>query len=178
MFKKIILALIVLLAGIAVFIASRPDDFRVERSILLNAPAPVVFEHINDLRKSNEWSPWTKIDPNMKQTYEGPAAGVGAKYAWAGNKDIGEGRLEIIESRPNELVRTNLEFLKPFKATNTADFTLVPQGGQTQFTWSMYGKSNFLGKAMSLVMNCDKMVGDQFEKGFASLKTIVEANRG
>ena len=114
------------------------------------------------------------MDPNAKEVHEGPAAGAGAKMSWSGNNKVGEGSMTITESRPNDFVRFRLEFLKPFAATNTAEFTFKPQGNQTVVTWSMFGHNNFMGKAMGLIMNCDKMVGGQFEKGLAQLKSVAE----
>src|ERR671919_223025 len=119
--------------------------------------------------------PVGKIDAAMKQTYEGAPAGSGAIYTWGGNKEVGEGRMAITESRPSELIRIKLEFLKPFAATNTAEFTFKPEGSQTIVTWSMSGKNNFMAKAIHLIMNMDKMIGGQFEKGLASMKSVVEA---
>jgi hypothetical protein len=114
------------------------------------------------------------MDPACKNTYEGPPAGTSANFAWAGNKKVGEGRMTITESQPADLIRIRLEFLKPFKATNTAEFTFQPEAGQTVVTWSIFGKNNFMGKAFGLIMNYDKMVGGDFEKGLASLKSIAE----
>jgi hypothetical protein len=169
--------LAIIAAAIAVlilFIATRPPEFRVTRSGAIPGPVSAVFPHVNELRKWEPWSPWARLDPNAKSTFEGPAAGAGASMAWAGNNQVGEGRMTIIESRPNELVRFKLEFYKPFKATNTAEFTFKAQGDQTVVTWSMFGTNNFLAKAMNLVINCDKMVGGQFEQGLANLREAVE----
>jgi hypothetical protein len=135
-----------------------------------------VFEQVNDLQKFQDWSPWAKIDPQYKVTYDGPPAGSGASFAWAGNRQVGEGRMTVIESRPSELVRFRLEFLKPFKTTNTAEFDFKSAGNQTEVTWSMSGKNNFIFKAVGLFMDSDKMVGGQFEQGFANLKSVVEAH--
>jgi hypothetical protein len=173
MLKKILIVLAVLIVVFIVLVAMRPDDFRVSRSATIPAPTAAVFEQVNDLHKFQEWSPWAKIDPNCKLTYDGPPAGVGASFAWAGNKDVGEGRMTVIESRPGESVRFKLEFLKPFKATNTAEFNFKSAGNQTEVTWSMFGKNNFMMKAVGLFMDCDKMVGPDFEKGLANLKTVV-----
>lgn len=173
MIKKILIALAVIIVVLVVVVAMRPDDFRVTRSATIPAPAAVVFEQVNDLHKFQDWSPWAKMDPNWKVTYDGPSAGIGASFAWAGNKDVGEGRMTVIESRPGELVLLKLEFLKPFKATNTAEFNFKSAGNQTEVTWSMYGKNNFIFKAVGLFMDCDKMVGPDFEKGLANLKAVV-----
>lgn len=173
MLKKILIALAILILVFVIIVLTRPDDFRVSRSATIPAPAAAVFEQVNDLHKFQDWSPWAKIDPNCKVTYDGPPAGVGASFAWAGNKDVGEGRMTVIESKPGELVRLKLEFLKPFKATNTADFNYKSADDQTEVTWSMYGKNNFMMKAVGLFIDCDKMVGPDFEKGLANLKTVV-----
>jgi len=175
MFKKILIGFIVVLALFAVVVSLRPSEFHVERSASISAPPAVVFEQVNDLHKWQAWSPWAKMDPAAKVSYEGPTAGTGAVFHWDGNKDVGAGSMTIVDSRPNELVRFNLEFLKPFKGTNTATFAFKPQGDQTKVTWSMDGKNNFIAKAIGLFMDCDKMIGGQFEKGLAEMKTISEA---
>ena len=119
-------------------------------------------------------SPWAKLDPSMKKTHEGAPAGTGAIYSWSGNDQVGEGRMTLTESRPSELIRIKLEFMKPFAATNTTEFTFKPEGNQTMVTWSMFGMNNFIAKAFGLFMNMDKMVGGDFEKGLASMKSVVE----
>jgi hypothetical protein len=130
---------------------------------------------VNDLRNWDAWSPWAKLDPDAKFTYEGPAAGVGAAFSWSGNRKVGAGRMAITESRPNERIRFQLDFLKPMRASNTTEFNFRPDGGQTEVTWTMSGKNNFLGKAFSLFVNCDTMVGGDFEKGLAQLGSVVAA---
>ncbi len=174
MLKKILIGLTAVIAVFLIVAALQPADFRITRSATIAAPPAAVFERINDLHKWNDWSPWAKLDPNAKNTFEGPPAGVGAGMAWAGNSEVGEGRMTITESKPVELVRMKLEFIKPFAATNMTEFTLKPEGAQTAVTWSMSGTNGFMGKCMGLIMNCDKMVGGQFEKGFVNLKAIVE----
>jgi polyketide cyclase/dehydrase/lipid transport protein len=174
MWLYILLGIVAVIAGFVVFIASRPSEFRTSRSAKMAAPPSAAFDQVNNLRSWDAWSPWAKLDPDCKNTYEGPSAGKGAKFHWAGNNQVGEGRMEIIDSRPSELVRLRLDFLKPFKATNTAEFTFKPEGGQTNVTWSMFGRNNFMFKAMGLFMNCDKMVGGQFEQGLANMKSVVE----
>jgi uncharacterized protein YndB with AHSA1/START domain len=175
MLKTILVALAVIIVVLVVIVALQPSDFRVTRSITISAPPPAVFAQVNDFHKWEAWNPWGKIDPAMKQTYEGAPAGVGAIYTWAGNNEVGEGRMTITESRPSELIRVKLEFFKPFAATNTAEFTFKPEGNQTLVTWSMFGEKNFMAKAVHLVMNMDKMIGGQFEKGLADMKSVVEA---
>jgi uncharacterized protein YndB with AHSA1/START domain len=153
----------------------RPSDFRVSRSAAMAAPPAEVFPHVNELRNWEAWNPWGKMDPNCKMTYDGPPAGVGASYAWAGNNKVGQGRNTITESKPNQRVQFRLEFEKPMKATNTAEFTFQPDGDQTIVTWTMSGKNNFVGKAFGLIMDFDKMCGSQFENGLAQMKSLVEA---
>jgi hypothetical protein len=174
MLKIILISLAVIVLVLVIIIALQPSEFRVARSTAISAPPPAVFARVNDFHKWEAWNPWGKIDPAMKQAYEGAPAGTGAVYTWAGNNEVGEGRMTIIESRPTELIRIKLEFFKPFAATNTAEFTFKPEGNQTAVTWSMFGEKNFMAKAVHLFMNMDKMIGGQFEKGLASMKSIVE----
>ncbi len=164
-----------ILVLVVVVVAMQPAAFRIERSTLIAAPPTAVFPFVNDFHNWIVWSPWAKIDPAMQQTYDGAAAGNGAIYTWTGNKKVGEGRMTILESRPNELVRIKLEFMKPFVATNTAEFTFVPQGNQTKVVWAMTGQNNFMMKGFNLLMNMDKLVGSDFEKGLASMKAAVES---
>ena len=171
----IVLAVIaVILILFLIVVALQPSKFRVERKATIAAPPDVVFDHVNSFHKWNDWSPWAKLDPNAKDSYDGPEAGVGAKFAWDGNKQVGQGRMTIMESRPSKLIRIKLEFLKPFSCTNMAEFTLEPQGNQTLITWAMTGEKNFMSKAFCMFMNMDKMVGSDFEKGLASMKSLAE----
>lgn len=174
MLKKIVIALVVILAVFLVVVAMQPAEFRVARSTTIAAPPAAVFSQVNELKKWEAWNPWGRLDPAMKLTYSGPASGVGAAYAWSGNNQVGEGRMTITESRPNERVRFNLEFLKPMTGTSEAEFTFKPKDNQTEVTWTMTGKNNFMAKAVCLFMNMDKMVGGSFETGLSTLKTIVE----
>lgn len=173
----ILLALAIIAILFIVIIAGRPDEFVVSRSTRISAPPERVFPHVNDLHAWEAWSPWAKMDPNAKMTFEGAAAGVGAGYTWDGNKKVGAGRMTILESRPSNLIRLKLEFLRPFKATNEAEFTFKPEGNQTVVVWSMSGKSNFFFKVFGLLTDCDKMIGKDFEKGLASLKSVAETNK-
>lgn len=174
MLKFILLGLTAIVAIFLIVAATRPDDFRVSRTATIAAPAPAIFEQIDNLQNWNAWSPWAKMDPSAKYSYGGPQSGVGASCAWAGNNQVGEGKMTITESKPGELVVMQLEFVKPFAGTNTVEFTFKPESSGTNVTWSMEGKNNFMGKCIGLVMNCEKMCGDQFEQGFANLKGIVE----
>jgi uncharacterized protein YndB with AHSA1/START domain len=174
MLKIILLSLAVIVVVLVLVVALQPSTFQIARSTSIAAPPPAVFSQVNDFHKWEAWNPWGKIDPAMKHSYEGAPSGPGAIYTWTGNKEVGEGRMTITESRPSELIRVKLEFFKPFAATNTAEFTFKPEGNQTVVTWSMYGDKNFMAKAAHLFMNMDKMLGDQFDKGLASMKSVVE----
>jgi len=177
MLLKILIPVAVIVLGVLVVVAMQPADYRVTRTATIAAPAAAVFAQVNDFHKWQAWSPWEKIDPAMKRTYEGAPAGTGAIYAWVGNKEVGEGRMTVTESRPSELIRIRLEFVKPFRATNVAEFTFEPRGDQTAVTWTMTGQKNFLTKAIHLFMNMDRMVGGSFETGLAQMKALVEGNR-
>lgn len=172
---KTFVILAVLLAAFAGYVSVQPDDFRYTRSLTMNASPETVFAQVNDLQNWNAWSPWAKLDPNAKSTFEGPQAGQGAAMKWAGNSDVGVGTMTITESKPAELVRFKLDFKEPFETTHQADFTFKPTTtGGTEVSWSMYGQNNFIGKAMSVVMDCEKMVGEMFDNGLGNMKTIVE----
>lgn len=166
----VILAIIALLA----YAASRPDTFRVQRSIRVQAPPEKVYPLLADFRRWSEWSPWEGRDPAMKRSMSGAASGRGAVYEWSGNSKVGQGRMEIIEAAPPSSVRVQLDFLKPFEAHNVAEFVLAPAGGSTDVTWAMYGPSPFISKLMSVFMSMDRMVGRDFEAGLASLKAAAE----
>jgi Polyketide cyclase / dehydrase and lipid transport len=175
MLAIILIALAVIVVLFLIVVALQPSDFRVVRSATIFAPAPAVFAQVNDFHNWEAWSPWAKLDPALKQTHEGAPAGTGAIYSWAGNSRVGEGRMTLTESHPSDLIRIKLEFMKPFRATNVAEFSFKPEGNQTAVTWSMTGKNNFMAKAMHLFMNMDKLVGGYFEKGLAQMKSVVEA---
>ena len=177
MLKKILLVLALAVVALLVVVATRPDTYHVERSIEIDAPPAIVFPAVADLKNYAEWSPWEKRDPAMKKTFSANTAGVGASYAWEGNKDVGKGKMSITESRPPERVVQKLEFLEPFPAVSDVTFDLKPNGSGTRATWSMDGKSNFMGKAFSLVMSMDKAVGKDFEEGLANLKRVSEAKQ-
>ena len=175
MLVKILIGLALLVVLLVVVIAVQPSEFRITRTATVAAPPSAVFAQVNDFHKWEAWSPWAKLDPAVRNTFEGAPAGPGAVFAWAGNNKVGEGRMTITESRPNELVRIKLEFMKPFAATNTAEFTFKPEGDRTAVTWSMFGHNNFMGKAVCLVMNMDKTLGGEFDKGLAAMKSVAEA---
>lgn len=179
MLKALKITIIVVAAAVAVLLvaaATRPDSFRVERSIVIKAPAERIYGHIADFRAWPAWSPWEKKDPALKRQFDGPASGRGASYAWEGNQEVGSGRMEITEVTPPSKVTIDLRFLKPMAARNTAEFTL--QGGGenagTRVTWAMHGPAPFLTKLMDMVFGLDRMVGPDFETGLANLKAVAE----
>src|SRR5207253_1313324 len=159
----------------ALFVATRPATSRVSRAIAISAPPAVVYAQVADFHRWDAWSPWAKLDPTMKTTFAGPVAAPGSSYAWLGNDKVGEGKMTIVEARPGEMLRIKLEFLKPFASTNSSTFTFAPKGGGTDVTWTMEGHNGFAGKAFSVFMNMDKMIGNDFEKGLAQLKAVAEA---
>lgn len=173
---SIIVGILIVAAVVTILIlaALKPDTFRVERSATIDAAPDKIYPLINDFHAFGTWSPYEKLDPAMKRSYEGPASGVGAAYAWEGNGNAGIGRMEIVESIPNEKISINLDFKKPFEAHNIVEFTLVPQGDATTVTWSMHGPVYFQHKIMHVIFNMDKMVGDQMTEGLANLKAIAE----
>jgi len=175
MIKKILLGLVVVIVVFLIVVATRPADFRVERSLAIAAPAQALFEQVNDHHNFNKWNPFLKVDPNVKNTYSGPDAGVGAVCAWDGNSDIGAGSSTITESKPGELVRMRMDWKRPMEGTSTVDFTFKPEGDKTVVTWAMYGKNGFIGKAFSIFMSCEKMCGPPFEQGLADLGKLVTA---
>ena len=174
MLKTIALILVVLVAAALLYAATRPDSFRVERSSTIKAPPEKIFALINDLHQWEAWSPWEKIDPALKRTYSGAPAGKGAAYAWVGNKEVGSGSMEIVETTPPAKVALKLDFTAPFEAHNMVEFSLVREGDATRVTQAMFGPSPFISKLMSLVFSMDKMVGAKFEEGLANLKSIAE----
>jgi uncharacterized protein YndB with AHSA1/START domain len=176
MFKKILIALVVVVAGFLAFAATRPDSYRVERSTKIDAPASVVFSQLEDFKAWQAWSPWEKRDPAMKKTYEGPPTGVGSSYSWVGNKEVGKGKMTIVASEPPSQIKYRLEFIEPFTAVANTAFTLAPEGGKTAaVTWVMDGTNNLVGKIFSVFMNMDTSIGADFEKGLAGLKAVSES---
>ena len=161
----IVVVLIVAAAAVVAYASTRPDSFRVQRSASIKAPPDKIFSLINDYRNWLQWSPYENRDPEMKRTYSGAAAGKGAKYAWEGNKSVGSGEMEIVDTAPPRKVLIKLDFMKPFEAHNVAEFTLEPQGEATNVTWAMHGPVPLLAKVMHMVMDIDKMVGTDFAAG-------------
>jgi uncharacterized protein YndB with AHSA1/START domain len=174
MIKASAIIVAVLLAGILIFAATRPDTFRVQRSTNIKASPEKIFPLINDLQRLGTWSPYEKRDPAMKRTFGATTAGKGAVYEWDGNKNVGKGRMEIIDAAPPSRIVIKLDFIAPFEGHNVAEFTMHGKGDATHVTWAMYGPANFVSKLMGIFFNMDNMIGKDFEAGLASLKTIAE----
>jgi uncharacterized protein YndB with AHSA1/START domain len=174
MLKKILGGVLVIVAAILIFAATRPDNFRVERAATINAPPEKIFALLNDFHQWSAWSPWEKLDSNMTRAFSGPMLGVGSVYEWSGNKDVGMGRMEIAsEAAPMRLL-INLDFLEPFESHNTAEFTLESRGESTNVVWSIQGPSNYVMKVMTVFTSMDAMMGKDFEAGLANLKALAE----
>ena len=174
MLKIIGLVIVILVAGVLLHAANKPDSFRVERSASIQAPPERIFSLINDLRAFNTWNPFEKKDPNLKGRYSGPSNGRGAGYAFDGNKDVGKGSIEILESSSPSRVTMRLSMVEPFEVQNTVEFRLVPNGGATKVTWAMQGPAPYLAKIIHVFIDMDRMVGKDFEAGLASLKALAE----
>lgn len=176
MMKKIAIGVGAIIAGILLFALTRPDSFAVQRTAQINASPDQILPLIADFHRWAEWSPWEKLDPNMKRTYSGAESGQGAKYAWEGNNKVGAGSMEIVDLSSAAPMRVGmaLHFIKPFEAHNKAEFTLMPVVGGTQVTWSMSGKNSYPSKVMSILINMDKMIGKSFDEGLANLKAVIE----
>jgi hypothetical protein len=173
MVKSILIIAVLALAGLLLYAAARPDTFSLQRSTVIQAPPDKLHALINDLHQFNTWNPYDKKDPAMQGRYSGPAAGPGARYAFKGNNEVGEGSLEITASTPSQ-VTMRLDMSAPMQASNTIDFTLVPRGSATEVTWAMQGACPFIAKLMGVFINMDAMIGRDFEAGLAGLKAIAE----
>lgn len=160
---------------VLVVASTRPAVFEVKRSKTIRATPDRVFSFLNDFHQWPSWSPWEKLDPAMMRTHSGAASGKGAIYAWTGNKKVGEGRMEILETSAPTKLTIKLDFLKPFEAHNTTEFNLQAKGPETELTWAMRGAQPFMFKVMSVFMNMDQMIGKDFETGLANLKAAAEA---
>ncbi len=171
------IVLAVLIVSLLAYASTQPNFFRIERSITINSLPEPIFAVLSDFHQSESWSPWEKLDLSMKKALSGSVRGVGAIYEWDGNNKVGQGRQEILEATSPSKVLIQLDFFRPFKARNTAEYTLTPHGHATQVTWAMFGPQSFMGKVMCLFMNMDKMVGKDFETGLANLKGHVEGSR-
>jgi len=172
--KNTLLVLLALVAVLVGVIATRPNTFHVERSVTIAAPAAAVHDEVADLHRFEAWSPWSKMDPQMKTDFSGAPAGVGQVYHWTGNDKVGEGRMTVTGDAPDQ-VGLRLDFIKPFASTSNVTFALAPETTGTRVTWNMDGPMNFISKAMCLVQPMDKMIGPDFERGLGNLKSVVEA---
>jgi hypothetical protein len=170
----IVVVVLVVIAGVLIYASTGPDSFRVQRSASIKAPPQKIFPLIDDLKAWAGWSPYEKKDPAMKRSFGPITAGKGATYEWAGDKNVGQGRMEILEAQPSNKVLIKLDFIKPFEAHNMAEFTLEPKGDTTLATWAIYGPSAYITKVMGLFFNMDTMIGNDFEAGLADLKAAAE----
>lgn len=174
MLKNIAIVVVLLVGAVLVFAAFKDDSFRVQRSITIKAPPEKVQALIEDFHQWQAWSPWEHIDPTIKRDITGAPRGLGAVYAWKGDGKAGQGRMEVVESKPGALVKIKLDFVKPFPSNNTAEFTLVPQGDSTQVNWAMYGASPYIARVMTTFVSMDSMIGKDFDKGLADMKKAAE----
>lgn len=175
---NVLLIVVGVIAAIVVVVlilaARKPAVFRVVRTATIDAPPARVFGYLNDFREWRKWSPWEDLDPNLNRTYSGADSGVGAKYAWEGDKKVGAGSMEIVESSSPSKISLKLDFSRPFEAHNITDFTFEPAGNGTKLIWDMHGPNQCMGRVMSVFMDMDAMVGKDFEKGLANLKAAAE----
>lgn len=178
MLKRVLGLLFVALAGFLAYIALQPAAFSVRREALIAAPPQAVYAQVDNFRNWENWSPWAKLDPNAKATFEGPETGNGAMFSWAGNSEVGEGKMTIIESVPSDFVRMRLDFIQPMAATNETIFTFKPEGDGTRMTWEMTGHNNFVARVICFFMNMDSMVGGQFEQGMANIADLLKPKSG
>jgi uncharacterized protein YndB with AHSA1/START domain len=174
MLKIILIVVVVLIAGVLAFAATKPAAFHVERSAVIKAPSEKIFAVLSDFRRWPEWSPWEKLDPAMQRTLSGAASGPGAVYAWAGNSKAGQGRMEITDATPSSRLGIKLDFIKPFEGHNVVVFALAPQGDATQVTWTMDGPSPFISKVMQVFVSMDGLIGKDFAAGLENLKALTE----
>jgi len=177
MLVKILIGVAVVVVALIAIVAMQSPELKVSRSITIDAPPQVVFEQVNDFHKWS-WNPWPKLDPQIKESFDGAESGVGAKYGWIGNDNVGEGKMTIVKSEPAKLVEIDLEFIKPMPGNNVAEFTFTPDGDKTVATWTMTGKKNFVSKAFCMFISMDKMIGEKFEEGLADMKKNAEAAAG
>jgi uncharacterized protein YndB with AHSA1/START domain len=177
MLTKVLVSVVIIVAAFLGYVVMQPSDFRISREVKINTSAEIPFAKVNDLHKFDAWNPWSKLDPQAKQTFEGPTAGKGAVSSWEGNNEVGSGRMTITESQPNSLILMKLEMFKPFAATNNVEFSFKPEGAQTTVSWIITGQANFISKIFCVFINRDKMIGKEFEKGLEQLKLIAEGEK-
>lgn len=174
MFTKVFIAVGLLLAGFLIYASMLPDTFEVKRSLDINATAAQVYGNLNNFRRWEGWSPWEKLDPAMERTFDGPDSGIGAVYTWKGNDKVGKGNMEITAATIPTRLEIAIDFIEPFPASNTVEFSLDEQNEHTLVTWTMRGNHNKLGKLMSAFMDMDATVGADFEQGLVNLKAVTE----
>ncbi|MDB5960588.1 MAG: polyketide cyclase [Massilia sp.] len=174
MFKKFALGVLAILIVILMMAAMKPNSFTISRSVAIDAPPEKIAALLTDFHQWQSWSPWEQLDPNMQRTFSGAARGVGAAYAWQGNKDVGRGRMEIIEAATPARTVVKLDFIEPFASNNVTTFTLVPAGRGTSVTWTMSGPMLFVSKLMTVFVSMDALIGKDFDKGLAQLKAAAE----
>ncbi len=174
MIRKILAGIALVVALFAAYVALLAPDVYFERTVTIAAPAPVVFEQVNDFRKWEAWSPWAKLDPNSKAEFSGPASGAGTVMKWSGNDKVGEGKMTLVESRPAEAINIRVDFVKPFEGSSNSNFTFRPDGNQTRVTWAVTGENNFIGRAMCVLMNMRKEMETTMDQGLASMKRVAE----
>jgi hypothetical protein len=176
--KKILLAVALLVVAAAAFVSIQPSTFRVSRAAVMAAPADALYARIADFHAWQAWSPWERLDPAQRREITGAPSGKGAVYFWSGNDQVGEGRMTIVDARPGELAKIDLEFIEPWQSRNETEFRLLPDAAGTRVEWTMVGHSGFVEKAMGILMDWDAMIGADFEKGLASMKALAEAEAG
>ena len=174
MLKTIAIVIVVLIGAVLAYAATKPDELRVERTLAIKAPPEKIYPLLSDFQRWGAWSPWEKKDPGMKRSFGGPKEGKGASYAWDGDRNVGEGRMEIVEATAPSKVALKLDFMKPFEAHNKVQFDLIPKGELTEVVWDMQGPVPYVGKIMHVFVNMDRMVGADFEAGLANLKSVAE----
>jgi hypothetical protein len=174
MIKTIAIVAVIVIAAVLIFAATKPDTFSVQRTTTIKAAPEKIFAMLDDFHNWGGWSPWEKMDPNMKRTFSGPANGKGSVYEWDGNSKVGQGRMEITDASAPSHVTIKLDFIKPFEGHNVAEFVLEPKGDSTNVTWTMRGPSPYIAKLMSLFFSMDSMIGKDFEAGLANLKAAAE----
>jgi len=176
MMQKILIGLIAMIGSFLALILLQPSDYQITRTTTISAPPQDVFAQIDDFHRWQAWSPWAERDPKAKVSFDGPASGKGAMFAWSGNNEVGEGRMTLTESQSGEHARIKTDFVKPFVGSSYSDFSLKPEGGATSVSWTISGQNDFIAKAICMFVSMDKVLGGEMEKGLASMKQLVEAD--
>lgn len=166
----VLAVLAVCVVAVLAYAATKPDNFRYERSTVIAASPETIYPYLNDLKLGQTWSPFEDLDPDMERNLSEQTSGEGASYAWSGDSNAGEGKITIVDSVPNERVTLDLDFVRPMEGHSTVDYILQPEGDGTKMIWAMHGEQPYIGKLMSVFIDCEKMIAENFEKGFANLK--------